>query len=79
MRIEDFTKGRRIEYKFTEVRKDTLGDGTELEHVVMQYATTPVFTKKKDLNQKLTELNERENVIEIVVVDVMYWSIDETP
>jgi len=72
MNFNELTKGYRIDYKFETVTTQGTEEEGQVERTTTQYATSPVYEKKMQLNQKLTELDEREDVVEIVVTGVHF-------
>ena len=72
MNFNELTKGYRIDYKFETVTTQGTEEEGQIERTTTQYATSPVYEKKMQLNQKLTELDEREDVVEIVVTVVHF-------
>ena len=72
MNFNELTKGYRIDYKFETVTTQGTEEEGQVERTTKQYATSPVYEKKMQLNQKLTELDEREDVVEIVVTVVHF-------
>lgn len=72
MKYEDLTKGYRIDYKFETVTVTGTEEEGQSEVTTTQYATSPIYEKKRELNVRLTELDEREDVVEIVVTVVHF-------
>lgn len=72
----DLIDGHRIEYKFKTVTK-TNDENIEKETETIQWANSPIYTRKMDLNVKLDELSNREDVLEITVFPVKTWRKEE--
>lgn len=73
MRYDDLQKAWRVEYKFTTIKQIEIEEGLNQENKTIQYATSKILTTKRELNEKLNELKDRDEVIEIVVIPLL-WS-----
>lgn len=72
MKYKDLNIGYVVEYKFKKVETTENEDGTFIEETTINYAKTPVYKNTKDLNEKLADLDKREDLIDYHVTQVKY-------
>lgn len=71
MAYKELNDGYIIKYKFSA----TVNEGSEemsVSRTTTNYAETPIYGSIKELNERLAELDKRQDIIEIYVTKVKY-------